>query len=152
MPALVRLLRLNIIFLSFAVNFIFVVNGQTMCFNSGNSDSLLHPKVQKRFFRVSGELLFAEAVPWLVDDYISHQPWANISFKTMGDNLRPRSWSWDYDEFKQTKSAIPFTAVYFLMPSGQTVIISGNPPRRHLPEAIYGKHLAKPRRLQKMIL
>jgi hypothetical protein len=113
MPTSWGLLRLLITFLCFVLNFPAEVNGQTLNLNLGNADSLFIPKAQKRFGRASGELMLGEVIPWLVDDYISLQPWAKISLKSMGENLKPSSWSWDYDQFQTNQIGHPFHGSIF---------------------------------------
>lgn len=65
-------------------------------------------KPPKHFGRAAFELGLAETLPWLVNDYGSGQSWAKISFKTIGNNLKPSSWAWDNDQFQTNQIGHPF--------------------------------------------
>lgn len=70
-------------------------------------------KSQKRFGRAALELGLAETLPWLLDNYGSGQSWANISFKTIGHNIKPTSWIWDNDQFQTNQIGHPFHGSIF---------------------------------------
>lgn len=110
---LARLLRLCIPILCLVLESSFDVNGQTVHLKSQNIDSLFNTPPQKKFGRAALELGVGEVVPWLIDDYVRHASWANISFKSMGDNLRPSSWAWDNDLFQTNEIGHPFHGSIF---------------------------------------
>lgn len=66
------------------------------------------PGYGKRFGRAALELALGEAIPWLTDDYLWKESWANISFKTIGNNIKPSSWAWDNDQFQVNQIGHPF--------------------------------------------
>lgn len=57
--------------------------------------------------------MLAEAVPWIIDRYLRHVDYAYISLKTVGDNIKPRSWSWDGDGFTTNQFGHPYHGSYF---------------------------------------
>jgi len=66
-----------------------------------------------RFIRASGELLLAGVAPFLFDRYVTRQDYAMISWQTVGHNLSPGSWEWDYDGFQTNQIGHPFHGSIF---------------------------------------
>lgn len=69
--------------------------------------------VKKKFGRAAGELLIAELVPWTYDRYIAKADYARISWKTVGHNLNPGSWTWDNDPFQTNQFGHPYHGSMF---------------------------------------
>ncbi|WP_431209571.1 DUF3943 domain-containing protein [Puia sp. P3] len=65
------------------------------------------------FLRSSGELLLAGLAPFLLDRYITREDYARISWQTVGYNLNPRHWEWDYDGFQTNQIGHPFHGSLF---------------------------------------
>ncbi len=77
--------------------------------NAGVTDTL----VKKRFGRSAGGLMLGEMTPLLVDRYIRNMDYARISFRTVGNNLSPGSWSWDGDGFTTNQFGHPYHGSLF---------------------------------------
>ncbi|MGN6179318.1 MAG: DUF3943 domain-containing protein [Mucilaginibacter sp.] len=73
----------------------------------------LPQKLQKHFGRSALEFGLAETLPWLLDNYGSGASWANISFKSIGHNIKPSSWAWDNDQFQTNQIGHPFHGSIF---------------------------------------
>ena len=71
----------------------------------------LAPK--KYFSRAAGELVLAQAAPFLFDRYITRKAYARISFGSIGHNLQPSSWTWDDDGFQTNQIGHPFHGSLF---------------------------------------
>lgn len=69
--------------------------------------------VKKRFGRAAGGLMLGEMTPLLVDRYIRNMDYARISFRTVGKNLSPGSWSWDGDGFTTNQFGHPYHGSLF---------------------------------------
>ena len=69
--------------------------------------------IKKRFGRAVGELFIAELVPWTYDRYIAKADYARISWKTVGHNLNPDSWTWDNDPFQTNQFGHPYHGSMF---------------------------------------
>lgn len=67
-----------------------------------------------RFKHAAFQWGLAELVPFAVDRYIRNVDFAQISFSTVGHNLKPSSWSWDDDPFGTNQFAHPYHgSLYF---------------------------------------
>ncbi|HWW41967.1 DUF3943 domain-containing protein [Pedobacter sp.] len=71
------------------------------------------PKPPKRFGRAAMQFGLAELIPFTFDRYITHADYAYISFKTVGHNLKPSSWTWDNDEFQTNQFGHPYHGSLF---------------------------------------
>ncbi len=60
------------------------------------------------FTRSAGTLLLCEFTPLVVDRYMRHMDYANISFQTIGDNMKLQSWTWDDDGFTTNQFGHPY--------------------------------------------
>lgn len=69
--------------------------------------------IKKRFGRAAGELMLAEFIPWTFDRYITKVDYAKISWKTVGHNLKPNSWTWDNDPFQTNQFGHPYHGSQF---------------------------------------
>jgi hypothetical protein len=67
----------------------------------------------KRFGRASWQLGTVLVLPWVYDKFIAKKDYANISFETVGTNLKPASWEWDDDEFQTNQFGHPFHGSQF---------------------------------------
>ena len=68
---------------------------------------------KKRFGRAAIQLGVMEILPWTYDRYIARKDYAMISFKTVGHNLKPSSWTWDNDPFQTNQFGHPYHGNYF---------------------------------------
>jgi len=62
----------------------------------------------KHFGRAAIELGLVEILPWSWDKFLKKADYANISWKTVGNNLKPSSWTWDDDNFQTNQFGHPF--------------------------------------------
>jgi len=85
--------------------------GDVETLSRSNPDTIRQPA--NKFCRSSATLLLSELTPWAVDHYIRHVDYANISMKTIGDNVNPKSWSWDGDGFTTNQFGHPYHGSYF---------------------------------------
>ncbi|MBS1527296.1 MAG: DUF3943 domain-containing protein, partial [Bacteroidetes bacterium] len=108
-----RRIALFILLACFAIDLPPAVNGQGTIIKQNSADSLLRTRPKKKFGRAAMELGLGEAVPLVFDDYVRHESWADISFKSMGSNLRPSSWAWDNDLFQTNEIGHPFHGSIF---------------------------------------
>lgn len=69
-------------------------------------DSLYKPK--KRFARAAGELIVTQLIPWSFNRFARNAEFAKVSFKSIGENLKPSSWEWDDNNFKTNQFAHPY--------------------------------------------
>lgn len=67
----------------------------------------------KRFGRAATMLMSAEVIPWVFDRYLVNADYSRISFAAIKTNLRPSSWSWDYDDFQTNQIGHPFHGSIF---------------------------------------
>ncbi|MCC8425860.1 DUF3943 domain-containing protein [Mucilaginibacter sp. UR6-11] len=67
----------------------------------------------KKFGRAAIELGAAEVLPWAFDKFLKKADYADISFKTVGHNLNPGSWTWDDDNFQTNQFGHPFHGSQF---------------------------------------
>ncbi|MFD2871549.1 DUF3943 domain-containing protein [Mucilaginibacter ximonensis] len=72
-----------------------------------------HINRTKHFGRAAIELGAAEILPWTWDRYLKNADYAHISWKTVGDNLKPNSWTWDDDNFQTNQFGHPFHGSQF---------------------------------------
>jgi hypothetical protein len=82
------------------------------------SDSIakipLRPSMaKKRFGRAAWQFGLAEMVPFVIDRYVRNVDYAQISFETVGHNIKPSSWEWDNDEFGTNQFAHPYHGSLF---------------------------------------
>ena len=76
--------------------------------------AILETASKKRFWRASGELMLAQIIPWSYNRYVRHAEFAKISFKSIGHNLKPSSWTWDDNNFVTNQFAHPYQgSLYF---------------------------------------
>lgn len=71
------------------------------------------PVLTKHFGRAATELLLVEVLPWSWDKFLKKADYANISFKTVGHNLQPSSWTWDDDNFQTNQIGHPYHGSQF---------------------------------------
>lgn len=71
------------------------------------------PIKKKRFGRAAFELGLAEITPWTYDRYLAKVDYARISWKTVGHNLNPGSWTWDNDPFQTNQFGHPYHGSMF---------------------------------------
>lgn len=102
-----------ILFVCLTFSLFLTASGQRIDSKQKTTDSLYNNKPKKRFGRAATELGLGEVVPLFVDDYVSRQSWADISFKTISYNLKPSSWTWDYDQFQVNEIGHPFHGSIF---------------------------------------
>jgi hypothetical protein len=80
-------------------------------------DSIPKPRLRRdrptHFGRAAIELGLVEIIPWSFDKFLEHKDYANISFKTVGSNLKPTSWTWDDDPFQTNQFGHPFHGSLF---------------------------------------
>ncbi|SDP23642.1 protein of unknown function [Mucilaginibacter sp. OK268] len=76
-------------------------------------DSFKDTLIKKKFGRAVGELLIAELTPWIFDRYVAQKDYARISWKTVGHNLNPGSWTWDNDPFQTNQFGHPYHGSLF---------------------------------------
>ena len=82
--------------------------------DSNHHLTLITTASKKRFWRASGELMLAQIIPWSYNRYIRHAEFAKISFKSIGHNLKPSSWTWDDNNFVTNQFAHPYQGnLYF---------------------------------------
>jgi len=69
---------------------------------------------QKHFGRAAGLLVMANAIPWAFNKYVNKAEFSNISFSSIRNNLNPKSWTWDDDDFGTNQFAHPYHgSLYF---------------------------------------
>jgi len=66
------------------------------------------PLEKKHFWRASGELMVAQLLPWSYNMFIRNADFAEISFKSIGENLKPSAWTWDDNLFGTNQIAHPY--------------------------------------------
>lgn len=67
----------------------------------------------KRFGRAAIEFGFAELTPWSFDHFIAKKDYSDISFKTVGHNLKLGSWQFDNDPFTTNQFGHPYHGSIF---------------------------------------
>jgi len=67
----------------------------------------------KHFGRAAIELGAAEILPWTWDKFLKKADYANITWKTVGNNFKPNSWTWDDDNFQTNQFGHPFHGSQF---------------------------------------
>jgi hypothetical protein len=81
------------------------------------ADSIPKPRLRRdrptRFGRAVLELGLMEIIPWSYDKFVAKKDYADISFKSVGDNLNPKSWAWDDDPFQTNQFGHPFHGSLF---------------------------------------
>jgi hypothetical protein len=65
------------------------------------------PQQPKRFGRAAWQLGLGEAIPFTFNT-ISGAPYAKVTFKSIGHNLKPSSWAWDKDIFQTNQFGHPY--------------------------------------------
>lgn len=69
---------------------------------------------EKRFDRAALQVGLSLAIPWTYDKYVAKKDYADISFRTMGNNLKPNAWTWDQDPFQTNQFGHPYHgSLYF---------------------------------------
>lgn len=71
------------------------------------------PPRPTHFGRAAAELGLVEIIPWSFDKFLKKADYANISFKSVGHNLKPTSWTWDDDNFQTNQFGHPFHGSQF---------------------------------------
>lgn len=116
------LFKKNALKLLYAALFLFCCDvtafAQTNIFDVRKAnDSTAHftdpPAKKKRFGRAVLQLGIAEITPWIYDRYIAKADYARISWKTVGHNLNPNSWTWDNDPFQTNQFGHPYHGSMF---------------------------------------
>ena len=64
--------------------------------------------VRPRFAWAAGELLLTELAPWSYNRFVRKAEFSKITFKSIGENLKPSSWEWDDNSFKTNQFAHPY--------------------------------------------
>lgn len=103
-----NLIRATVCLLLLCFYFPFPILAQSTMEKHLHLNDTLNKVPKKRFGRAALLLGLAEIGPWSFDRYISNRDWARISFKTVGHNLKPSSWTWDNDKFLTNQFAHPF--------------------------------------------
>jgi len=67
-----------------------------------------HLSPLRKLTQSTGRLLLCELTPLAVDRYIRHMDYANISFQTIGNNVKLQSWGWDDDGFTTNQFGHPY--------------------------------------------
>lgn len=67
---------------------------------------------QKHFAMAVGEVFGDEMIPYTMNRWIKHKPWAQTSWQSWGDNLR-NGWEWDTDHFITNQFAHPYSGNLF---------------------------------------
>lgn len=62
----------------------------------------------KHFLTAAGEVFGDEMIPYTLNRWIKHQPWAQTTWQSWGDNLRD-GWEWDTDHFITNQFAHPYS-------------------------------------------
>jgi hypothetical protein len=71
------------------------------------------PKSPTHLARAAIEFGAAEVLPWVFDKFLKKADYADISFKSVGKNLNPGSWTWDDDNFQTNQFGHPFHGSQF---------------------------------------
>ena len=75
---------------------------------------LQYPSTEtKRFGRAISDLMLANIFPWVVVRYVINDDYARVSMKTINYNIKPRSWTWDNDNFQVNQIGHPFHGSLF---------------------------------------
>ncbi len=62
----------------------------------------------KRFWRASAQLMLTQLAPWAYNKFVRKAEFANITFESIGHNLKPSSWTWDDNHFMTNQFAHPY--------------------------------------------
>jgi len=94
---------------------LFVAAAIFLCCPQAGAQTDSFPESAKHCFaRATGELLLAGVAPFLFDRYLTRQDYARISWQTVGHNLSPAHWEWDYDGFQTNQFGHPYHgSLYF---------------------------------------
>lgn len=65
-------------------------------------------KPAKKFARASVELMAVQLIPWSWNFFVRNAEFAHIDFKSIRENLKPKSWEWDDNNFKTNQFAHPY--------------------------------------------
>jgi hypothetical protein len=97
----------------FPLVFIFLLNiaeAQDSLHRLANRDTL----PVKNFKRAATELLIAQVLPWSWNNFVRKADFAHINFKSIGKNLKFRSWEWDDNSFNTNQFSHPYHgSLYF---------------------------------------
>ncbi|HWJ30547.1 MAG TPA: DUF3943 domain-containing protein, partial [Flavisolibacter sp.] len=75
---------------------------------------LQYPSTEtKRFGRAISDLMLANIFPWVVVRYVINDDYARVSMKTINYNIKPRSWTWDNDNFQVNQIGHPYHGSLF---------------------------------------
>lgn len=69
--------------------------------------------MKKKFGRGAWQLMAAETVPWVIDEYLRQVDYTHISFQSLAYNIKPSSWSWDNDQFVTNQFGHPYQGSLF---------------------------------------
>jgi hypothetical protein len=83
----------------------FHINLQTSVDSGTFGDSLI---IKKRFWRAAGELMLVQLVPFCYNKYVRDAEFANISWESIGYNLKFSNWEWDDNSFTTNQFAHPY--------------------------------------------
>ncbi|MCQ6958719.1 DUF3943 domain-containing protein [Mucilaginibacter aquariorum] len=103
-------------YLSFWLLTCFAVQGQprSAALSPAAGTAVTDTPPPRRFGRAAFQLALGELIPWTVDRYVRNVDYARISFRTIGHNLQPSSWTWDDDAFGTNQFAHPYHgSLYF---------------------------------------
>lgn len=82
--------------------------------DSAKAGPLRESFVRKHPGRAKLEFGIGVVTPFLFDRYVRNTDYAQISFQTIGENLKPAHWSFDNDEFGTNQFAHPYHgSIYF---------------------------------------
>lgn len=68
---------------------------------------------KKRLGRAAIELGFAELTPWVIDRYLRHVDYTDITWQTTARNLKLRNWTWDNDNFQTNQFGHPYHGSFY---------------------------------------
>jgi hypothetical protein len=71
-------------------------------------------KIEKKFWRAAGELMLVQLIPWSYNRFVRDAEFADISWESIGNNLKLSSWEWDDNSFTTNQFAHPYHgSLYF---------------------------------------
>ncbi|WP_170309755.1 DUF3943 domain-containing protein [Mucilaginibacter xinganensis] len=62
----------------------------------------------KNFGNAALDFGLAELIPWTFDRYVANKDYARISWKVIGNNIKPSSWEFDNDGFQTNQFGHPY--------------------------------------------
>lgn len=74
-----------------------------------NNEGLLDSMQRKpNFLRAAGGVALVQVIPWSYSYFITKTEFAKITFKSVGEHLKPSSWTWDDDQFTTNQFSHPY--------------------------------------------